>query len=101
MHQSEGDRGGDDEDEDEEEDSVKTVSDPDRLDKRQSPEAEEVTKPQSRKKAKASKGTNVVEEPAMTMEELDQDLTKSTEELTSKWSQFAAMHLDALTSVTQ
>ena len=35
------------------------------------------------------------------MEELDQALTKSTEALTSKWSQFAATHLDALTSVTQ
>ena len=50
---------------------------------------------------KASKGTNIVEEPAMTMEELDQAMKKSIEVLTSKWSQFAGTHLDALTSVTQ
>ena len=37
----------------------------------------------------------------MTMEELDQALTKSTEVLTSKWSQFVATHLDALTGVAQ
>ena len=60
-----------------------------------------MTKPQNRKKTKASKGTNIVEEPVVTMEELDQALTKSIEVLTSKWSQFAATHLDALTSVTQ
>ena len=60
-----------------------------------------MTKPQSRKKMKASKGTNIVEDPAVTMEELDQALTNSIEVLTSKWSQFTATHLDALTSVTQ
>ena len=60
-----------------------------------------MTKPQSRKKTKASKGTNIVEEPAVTMEELEQALTKSTEVLTSKWSQFTATHLDALIGVAQ
>ena len=83
---SEGDQGGDDGDEDEEEYSLKTVSDPNRLDKHKSPEAEEVTKPRSIKKAKASKGTNIVEESVVTIEELDQALTKSTEALTNKWS---------------
>ena len=37
----------------------------------------------------------------MTIEELDQALTKSTEVLTSKWSEFAATHLDVLTGVAQ
>ena len=37
----------------------------------------------------------------MTIEELDQALTNSTELLTSKWSEFAATHLDALTGVAQ
>ena len=78
---------------------VKTISDPNRPDKRKSPEAEEVTKPLLRKKAKVSKGKNIVEEPALTMEELDQALTKSTKALTSKWSEFAATHLDALAGV--
>ena len=59
-----------------------------------------MTKPQSRKKVKASKGTNIVEESAVMMEELEHALTKSTEALTSKWSQFAATHLDSLTSIT-
>ena len=72
SQQSEGDQGGDDGDEDKQEDLVKIVSDPNRPDKRKSPEAEEVTKPQSRKKAKASKGTNIIEELAVTIEELDQ-----------------------------
>ena len=45
SQQSEGDQGGDDEDEEAEEDLVKTVSDPNRPDKRKSPKAEEVTKP--------------------------------------------------------
>ena len=58
-----------------------------------------MTKPQSRKKVKASKGKNIVEEPAMTMEELDRALKKCTEVVTNKWSQFAATHLDALTDV--
>ena len=37
----------------------------------------------------------------MNIEELDQVLTKSTEALTRKWKEFAAMHLDALTGVVQ
>ena len=83
------------------EDSVKTISDPNRPDKHKSPEAEEVTKPQSRKKTKASKGKNIVEEPTLTSEELNQALTKSIEVLTKKWSEFMATHLDALTGVAQ
>ena len=58
-----------------------------------------MTKPQSRKNAKASKGKNIDEEPALTSEELDQDMKKSTEVLTNKCSEFAATHLDALTGV--
>ena len=80
---------------------VKTISDPNCPDKHKLPEAEEVTKPHSRKKTKASKGKNIEEEPTVMMEELDQALTKSTEVLTSKWLQFAATHLDALTSVAK
>ena len=60
-----------------------------------------MTKPSLRKKAKASKGKNIVEDPTVTIEELDQALKKSTELLTSKWSEFAATHLDALTGVAQ
>ena len=71
-------QGGDDGDEEEEEESVKTISDPNFLDKQKSPEAEEVTKPQYRKKTKASKGKNIDEEPALMAEELDQALMKST-----------------------
>ena len=100
SQQSESDQGGDDgADEEEEEESVKTISDPNCPDKQKSPEVEEVTKPQPRKKAKASKGKNIVEEPAMTMEELDRALTKSTDVLSSKWAYFAATHLDELAGV--
>ena len=58
-----------------------------------------MTKPSPRKKAKASKDKGIDEEPAVTLEELDQALTKSTKELTSKWSEFADLHLAALTGV--
>ena len=37
----------------------------------------------------------------MTTKELDQDLTKSIEFLTKKWSEFAATHLDALAGVAR
>ena len=60
-----------------------------------------MTKPQPRKKMKASKGKNIVKEPALTIEELDQALTKSTEALTKKWLEFVATHLDALAGVAQ
>ena len=60
-----------------------------------------MTKPQSQKKTKASKDKNIDEEIDLKSEELDQALLKSTEVLTKKWSEFAAMHLDALTGVTQ
>ena len=49
---------------------------------------------------KASKDKNIDEDPTLTSEELDQALSKSTEVLTKKWSEFADMHLDAITSVT-
>ena len=60
-----------------------------------------MTKPQSRKKTKASKDKNIDEEPTLTTEELDKALTKSTEVLAKKWSEFAATHLDALTGVAR
>ena len=81
--------------------SIKTISDPNQLDKRKSPEAEEVTKIQSRKKTKASKDKNIDEEPTLTSEELNQALSKSTEVLTKKWSEFADTHLDAIIGVTK
>ena len=71
SQQSEGDQGGDSGAGEEEEESVKTISDPNRPDKRKSPEAEEVTMPQFKKKAKVSKGKNIVQEPTVMMEELD------------------------------
>ena len=80
---------------------VKTISDPNRPDKRKSPEAKEVTKLQSQKKMKALKDNNIDEEPTLTSEELNQALSKFAEVLTKKWSEFADMHLDAITSVTK
>ena len=62
---------------------------------------EEVTKPRPRKKTKASKGKNIVEEPALTIDELDQALTKSIEVLSRKWVYFEAKHIDVLTGVAQ
>ena len=50
---------------------------------------------------KASKDKNIDEESTLTTKELDQALTKSTEVLTKKWSEFAATHLDALVGVAQ
>ena len=84
SQQSGDDQGGDDGADEEEEESVKTISYPNHPDKRKSPEAEEVTKPQPRKKAKELKGKNIVEEPTLTVEELDQALMKSTEVLSIK-----------------
>ena len=101
SQQSDSDQGGDREDDEEGEESVKTISDPNRPDKRKSPEVEEFAKPQPRKKTKALKGKNIIEEPTLTIEELDQALTKSTEVLSSKWVEFAATHLDALTGIAQ
>ena len=71
SQQSGDDHGGDDRADEEEEESVKTISDPNRPDKHKSPDMQEVTKPSLRKKAKASKGKNIVEEPSVTVEELD------------------------------
>ena len=71
SQQSESDQGGDDGNEEEEEDSVKTASDPNRQDKRKTPEPEEVNKPLSRKKTKALKDKNIDEEPILTSEKLD------------------------------
>ena len=59
-----------------------------------------MTKLQSRKKMKASKDKNIDKEPTLTSEELNRALSKSTEVLTKKWSEFADTHLDAVTSVT-
>ena len=101
SQQSEGDHGGDDGADEEEEESVNTISDPNRPDKRKSPKVEEVTKPQPKKKTKASKGKNIIEEPALTIDELDQALTKSTEVLSNKWVEFKAKHLDVFTGITQ
>ena len=58
-------------------------------------------KPSPRKKTKASKGKNIVKEPTLTMEELDQALKKSIEVLINKWSEFAATQLDAFSGVAQ
>ena len=101
SQQTESDQGGDGGNEEEKEDSVKNASDPNRTDKRKSPEVEEVTQPQSRKKTKASKDKNIVEETDLTSEELAQALSNSTETLTQKWSKFADMHLQALTGVAK
>ena len=60
-----------------------------------------MTKLQSRKKMKASKDKNIDEEPTFTSEELNQALSKSMEVLTKKWSEFAVMHLDAITGIAK
>ena len=88
-------------DEEEGQDSIKTTPDPNRKDKRKTPEVEEVDKPQPRKKAKASKEKNIDDTPGLTSEELDEALSKSTKVLTKKWSEFAAVHLDAINGVAQ
>ena len=80
---------------------VKTTSDPNRQDKRKTPEVEEVNKTQPQKKAKASKDKNIDDTPGLTSEELDEALSKSIEVLTKKWSEFAAVHLDAISGVAQ
>ena len=58
-------------------------------------------KPPPRKKAKASKENNIDDTPGLTSEELDEALSKSIEVLTKKWSEFAAVQLDAINGVTQ
>ena len=60
-------------------DSVEVIPDP--L-KRKATEEEEVSKPSPRKKTKASNGKDVIEDPFLTTEELDEALTCSTEGLT-------------------
>ena len=50
---------------------------------------------------KALKDKNIVEEASLTSEELAQALSKSTEALTQKWSEFADTHLQALTGVAK
>ena len=90
-----------DTDEEEGQDSVKTPPDLNRQEKRKTPEVEEVNKPQPRKKVKASKENNIDDTPGLTSEELDEALLKSTEVLTKKWSEFAAVHLDAINGVAQ
>ena len=46
-----------------------------------------------------SKDKDIDEEPAVTLEELDQDLTKSAKQLTRKWSEFADLHLAVVTGI--
>ena len=48
---------------------------------------------------KASKDKNIDEEPGLTSEKLDQALSRSTEFLTKKWSEFAATQLHAIIGV--
>ena len=50
---------------------------------------------------KASKEKNIDDTPSLTSEELDVALSKSTEVLTKKWSDFAAVHLNAINGVAQ
>ena len=50
---------------------------------------------------KESKDNKIDEAPGLTTKELDQALAKSTEVLTKKWSEFVAVHLDALTGVAR
>ena len=69
--------------------------------KRKIPDVEEVNKPHSRNKAKASKDKNIDEIPGLTSEDLQEALSKSTEVITKKWSEFAAAHLDAISGVAQ
>ena len=51
----------------------------------------------SRKKTKASKEKNIDDTNGLTSEELEDALSKSTEVLTKKWSEFAAAQLQAIT----
>ena len=50
---------------------------------------------------KVSKDKNIDEEPDLTSEKLDQALSRSTEVLTNKWSEFAATQLHAITGVAK
>ena len=50
---------------------------------------------------KASKNKNIDAEPSLTSEEFVQVLLKSTEVLTKKWSEFADIHLHAITKVAK
>ena len=86
-----------DTDEGEGQDSVETTPEPNRQDKRKSPEVEQVDRPCSRKKAKASKEKNIDDPTGLTSEELEDALSKSTEVLTKKWSEFTAEQLQAIT----
>ena len=93
------DQGGDseqDEQDEQDEESVKTITDPTPPTKRKSPEVAEVTKPQPRKKVKASKDKDIEEEASVTMSALEHALEQSTLVLTKKWSEFAELHLASL-----
>ena len=65
---------GQDEQDGQDEESVKTISDPNPQTKRKSPEGAEVTKPQSHKKAKASKDKDIEEEETVTLDALEHAL---------------------------
>ena len=82
-----------DTDADEGQDSVETTPEPNKQDKRKSPEVEEVDRPRSRKKVKASKEKNIDDPTGLTSEELEDALSKSTEVLTKKWSELVAAQL--------
>ena len=64
-------------------------------------EEAEVSKPQPRKKIKASKGKDIEEEPILTVEELDQALARSTEVMMIRLIEFESKHLDTMSSVAQ
>ena len=71
---SQGGDGGQDEQDEQDEESVKTISNPNPPTKCKSPEVAEVTKPQSRKKAKALKEKYIEEEATVTLDALEQAL---------------------------
>ena len=54
-------------------------------------------RPHSQKKTKVSKEKNIDDTTGLTSEELKDALSKSTEVLTKKWSEFAAAQLQAIT----
>ena len=92
-------QGGDGGQDEQDEESIKTISDPNPTTKCKSPEVAEVTKPQSRKKSKASKEKYIEEETTITLDALEQALEQSTGALTKKWSEFAELHLAGLSGI--
>ena len=64
-------------------------------------EEAEVSKPQPRKKIKASKGKDIEEGPMLIVEELDRALARSTEVMTIRLTEFESKHLDMMSSIAQ